>query len=170
MLSQPELLFEKIEDDAIQAQLDRLERIKKENQLKNWKPEPVAAETTFDDFMKMDIRVGTVLECEKVKKSNKLLRFRIDDGMGGRTILSGIAQYYEPEELVGKQVCFIANFPPRKMMGEPGHDSLGRQCRRLAEGYLPLGPLHPGRESRLTRQPPFHIINEAAPPKPIDLS
>jgi len=118
VLSQPELLFEKIEDDAIQAQLDRLERIKKENQLKNWKPEPVAAETTFDDFMKMDIRVGTVLECEKVKKSNKLLRFRIDDGMGGRTILSGIAQYYEPEELVGKQVCFIANFPPRKMMGQ----------------------------------------------------
>lgn len=117
-LGEPELLFEKIEDDAIQAQLDRLERIKKENQLKNWKPEPVAAETTFDDFMKMDIRVGTVLECEKVKKSNKLLKFRIDDGMGGRTILSGIAQYYQPEELVGKQVCFIANFPPRKMMGQ----------------------------------------------------
>ena len=117
-LGQPELLFEKIEDDAIQAQLDRLERIKKENQTKNWKPEPVAAETSFDDFMKLDIRVGTVLECEKVKKSDKLLKFRIDDGMGGRTILSGIAKYYNPEDLVGRQVCFIANFPPRKMMGQ----------------------------------------------------
>lgn len=117
-LGKPELLFEKIEDDVIQAQLDRLARIKKENQLKNWKPEPVAKETTFDDFMKLDIRVGTVLECEKVKKSDKLLKFRIDDGMGGRTILSGIAKYYEPEELVGKQVCFVANFPPRKMMGQ----------------------------------------------------
>ncbi len=117
-LGQPELLFEKIEDDAIQAQLDRLERIKKENQTKNWKPEPVVAETSFDDFMKLDIRVGTVLECEKVKKSDKLLKFRIDDGMGGRTILSGIAKYYNPEDLVGRQVCFIANFPPRKMMGQ----------------------------------------------------
>ena len=146
VLSQPELLFEKIEDDAIQAQLDRLERIKKENQLKNWKPEPVAAETTFDDFMKMDIRVGTVLECEKVKKSNKLLRFRIDDGMGGRTILSGIAQYYEPEELVGKQVCFIANFPPRKMMGQESQGMILSAVN--ADGSLkvisPSAPCTPG--------------------------
>ena len=117
-LGKPELLFEKIEDDVIQAQLDRLARIKEENKLKNWQPEPVAEPTTFDDFMKMDIRVGTVLECEKVKKSDKLLKFRIDDGMGGRTILSGRAKYYKPEELVGKQVCFVANFPPRKMMGQ----------------------------------------------------
>lgn len=146
VLSQPELLFEKIEDDAIQAQLDRLERIKKENQLKNWKPEPVAAETTFDDFMKMDIRVGTVLECEKVKKSNKLLRFRIDDGMGGRTILSGIAQYYEPEELVGKQVCFIANFPTRKMMGQESQGMILSAVN--ADGSLkvisPSAPCTPG--------------------------
>ena len=78
----------------------------------------VKEQTTFDEFEKSDIRVGKVLSCEKVKKSDKLLQFRIDDGMGGRTILSGIAQSYpNPEELVGKQILFIANFPPRKMMG-----------------------------------------------------
>ena len=113
------LLFEKISDEAIQAQLDRLERIKKENQQAAWKPQSVKADTNIDEFAKMDIRVGTVLECEKVKKSDKLLRFTIDDGMGGRTILSGIAQSYpEPDKLVGTQVLFIANFPPRKMMGQ----------------------------------------------------
>ena len=119
------LLFEKIEDDAIQAQLDRLERIKKENEaaaqaeaLKNWRPEPIKEATTIDDFDKADIRVATVLECTNVKKSDRLLQFKLDDGMGGRTILSGIAQSYpDPSVLVGKQVLFIANFPPRKMMG-----------------------------------------------------
>ena len=116
-LAKPELLFEKIEDEAIQAQIDRLERIKKENEAANFKAEPVKNEVTYDDFEKLDIRVGTVLSCEKVKKSNKLLKFEIADGLENRTILSGIAQYYKPEELVGKQVCFIANFPPRKMMG-----------------------------------------------------
>ena len=116
-LATPSLLFEKIEDEAIQAQMDRLARIKKENEAANYKAEPVKKEVTFDDFEKLDIRVGTVLSCEKVKKSNKLLKFEIADGMENRTILSGIAQYYQPEELVGKQVCFIANFPPRKMMG-----------------------------------------------------
>ena len=124
-LGESVLLFEKIEDDVIQAQLDRLARIKAENEaaaqaeaLKNWHPVDVKEPTTFDDFEKTDIRVGTVLSCEKVKKSDKLLQFRIDDGMGGRTILSGIAQSYpDPEALVGKQILFIANFPPRKMMG-----------------------------------------------------
>ena len=116
-LAKPELLFEKIEDDAIQAQMDRLERIKKENEAANYKAAEVKKEVTFDDFEKLDIRVGTVLSCEKVKKSNKLLKFEIADGLENRTILSGIAQYYNPEDLVGKQVCFIANFPPRKMMG-----------------------------------------------------
>ena len=116
-LAKPELLFEKIEDDAIKAQMDRLERIKKENEAANYKAEPVKKEVTFDDFEKLDIRVGTILSCEKVKKSNKLLKFEIADGLENRTILSGIAQYYNPEELVGKQVCFIANFPTRKMMG-----------------------------------------------------
>ncbi len=124
-LGEVSLLFEKIDDAPIQAQLDRLARIKAENEaaaqaeaLKNWQPVPVKNPTSIDEFDKADIRVGTVLECVPVKKSDRLLQFRIDDGMGGRTILSGIAQSYPaPSVLVGKQVLFIANFPPRKMMG-----------------------------------------------------
>lgn len=113
----PELLFEKIEDEAINAQIERLARIKRENELKNFKPAEIQEPTDFETFSKLDIRVGTVVNCEKVKKSKKLLRFLIDDGIGQRTILSGIAEHYEPEALVGRQVCFIANFPPRQMMG-----------------------------------------------------
>ena len=124
-LGEVSLLFEKIEDEAIQAQLDRLARIKAENEaaaqaeaLRNWRPAEVKAATTIDDFDKADIRVATVLDCQPVKKSDRLLQFRLDDGMGGRTILSGIAQSYpDPSVLIGKQVLFIANFPPRKMMG-----------------------------------------------------
>ncbi len=117
-LGTPELLFEKIEDDAIEAQIQRLENNKKENEKNNWQPDPINGQSTIDDFAKLDIRVGTVLECQKVKKSDKLLQFKIDDGLGGRTILSGIAKSYpDPAELVGKQVCFVANFPTRKMMG-----------------------------------------------------
>lgn len=116
-IEKPVLLFEKIEDSMIQAQLDKLARIKQENIIANFKPEPVAKECTFDDFMKLDIRVGKVLECSKVKKADKLLQFKIDDGMGGRTIVSGIAKFYEPADLIGKEVCFIANFPPRKLKG-----------------------------------------------------
>ena len=124
-LGEVSLLFEKIDDAPIQAQLERLARIKAENEaaaqaeaLKNWQPVPVKNPTSIDEFDKADIRVGTVLECVPVKKSDRLLQFRIDDGMGGRTILSGIAQSYpDPSVLVGKQVLFIANFPPRKMMG-----------------------------------------------------
>ena len=122
-LGEARILFEKIEDDAIQAQMDRLARIKEENRLAGWTPEAVKAECAFEDFEKVDIRVGKVLECEKVKKSKKLLKFKIDDGMGGRTILSGIAgSYPEPEKLVGMEVLFIANFAPRNMMG---HESQG---------------------------------------------
>ena len=124
-LSEVSLLFEKIEDATIQAQLDRLARIKAENEeaekqeaLKNWRPAPIKDNTNIDEFDKTDIRVATVLECTNVKKSDRLLQFKLDDGMGGRTILSGIAQSYpDPSVLVGKQVLFIANFPPRKMMG-----------------------------------------------------
>ena len=124
-LGEVSLLFEKIEDDAIQAQLDHLARIKAENEaaaqaeaLKNWRPTEIKAATTIDDFDKADIRVATVLDCQPVKKSERLLQFRLDDGMGGRTILSGIAQSYpDPSVLIDKQVLFIANFPPRKMMG-----------------------------------------------------
>ena len=114
----PELLFEQISDEAIQAQVDKLQATKAQNELNAWKPAEVKAPVTIDDFGKMDIRVGTILECQKVPKADKLLQFKIEDGMGTRTIVSGIAKYYpEPEKLVGKQVCFIANFPPRKMMG-----------------------------------------------------
>ena len=117
-LGKAELLFEKIEDEAIDAQMKRLENIKKENEANNWQPEPIEGQSTIDDFAKLDIRVGTILECQKVPKSDKLLQFKIDDGLGGRTILSGIAKSYpDPQELVGLQVLFVANFPPRKMMG-----------------------------------------------------
>ena len=112
-----QLLFEKIEDAAIEAQIQRLEDTKKQNEINSYKPEEVKENVSFDEFMKLDIRVGTVLECQKVPKADKLLQFKIDDGMGGRTIVSGIAQHYNPEDLVGKQVCFIANFPPRKLKG-----------------------------------------------------
>lgn len=111
------LLFEKIEDDVIQAQLDRLERIKKENEAANYKAAPIRPEIAFEDFTKVDIRVGTVLECTKVPKADKLLQFKIDDGLETRTILSGIAKQFNPEELVGKQVCFVANLAPRTMRG-----------------------------------------------------
>lgn len=116
-IGQPELLFEKIEDETIQAQLDRLNRIKHENIIKNFKPEPIAPVIDFDTFEKADLRIGTVLECTKVKKAKKLLQFLIDDGMEKRTILSGIAEHYEPEQLVGKQVVFIANLAPREIRG-----------------------------------------------------
>ena len=117
-LGEPELLFEKIEDETIQYQLDRLARIKKENVIKNFKPEPVAETIDIDTFAKADLRVGTVLDCQKVKKAKKLLQFSIDDGTGNpRTILSGIAEHYDPATLVGKQVVYIANLAPRKICG-----------------------------------------------------
>ena len=117
-LEKPELLFEKIDDSAIEAQLNKLLETKKQNELNSWQPASIKEKVAFDDFGKIDIRVGTVMECVKVPKADKLLQFRIDDGMGGRTIVSGIAKYYpEPEKLVGMQVCFIANFEPRKLKG-----------------------------------------------------
>lgn len=112
-----ELLFEKIEDSTIEAQIEKLQATKAANELAERKAEPIAQDIQFDDFLKLDIRVGTVLECSKVPKADKLLQFKIDDGLGGRTIVSGIAKHYQPEELVGKQVCFIANLPPRKLKG-----------------------------------------------------
>ncbi|MBR4828371.1 MAG: methionine--tRNA ligase subunit beta, partial [Muribaculaceae bacterium] len=145
-LEQPLLLFEKIEDDVIDAQIQRLERIKQENIINNFKPKPVTTSCTIDDFAKLDIRVGTVLDCEKVKKADKLLKFTIDDGMAGRTIISGIAKWYEPEDLVGKQVCFIANFPPRKLKGIESQGMI--LSAEDAGGRLvvigPTGPVKPG--------------------------
>ena len=152
-LAQPELLFDKIEDAAVEAQLDRLARIKAENErikaeqeLKNWRPEPQQADVTFDTFEQVDMRVGTVIECERVKKSDKLLRFLIDDGMERRTICSGIAKYYNPEDLVGKQICFVANFAPRKMMGIESQGMILSAVN--ADGSLtvitPSAPVRPG--------------------------
>ena len=116
-LAQPELLFEKIDDSVIDAQIKKLHDTKIANEKANHVTEPIAPTIEFDDFTKLDIRVGKVLECQKVPKADKLLQFKIDDGLGGRTIVSGIAKHYKPEDLVGKQVCFIANLAPRKLKG-----------------------------------------------------
>ncbi len=116
-INKPELLFEKIDDAPIQAQVDKLLATKAANEAAGRKAEPQKADMPFENFEKMDLRVGTVKECVKVEKSDKLLRFVIDDGLETRTIVSGIAKFYKPEELVGKQVCFIANLPPRKLRG-----------------------------------------------------
>ena len=152
-LNKPELLFEKIEDDVIEAQIQKLLKTKEENEKKEAaaKPaNPILPDIEFTDFEKLDIRVGTVLECQKVPKADKLLQFKIDDGLGGRTILSGIAQYYQPEELVGKQVCFIANLAPRKIRGI---ESQGMILSALdADGTLTVTtvqkPVKPGSEVR----------------------
>ncbi len=116
-LATPELLFEKIEDATIEAQVQKLQDTKKANELKAHKANPIKENIDFEEFTKLDIRVGKVLECTKVPKADKLLQFRIDDGLGGRTIVSGIAKHYAPEDLVGKNVCFIANLAPRKLRG-----------------------------------------------------
>jgi methionyl-tRNA synthetase len=116
-LGKTELLFEKIEDEVIEKQIQKLLDTKKANEAANYKANPVRANVAYDDFAKLDLRVGTVLECEKVPKADKLLRFLIDDGLDKRTIVSGIAKMYKPEELIGKQVVFIANLEPRKLKG-----------------------------------------------------
>lgn len=117
-LAEPELLFEKIEDDVIEFQLKKLEETKKANEAANYKAKEIKPNIPFEDFEKLDIRVGFIKACEKVKKADKLLKFTIDDGSGqDRTIVSGIAKFYKPEDLVGKRVCFIANLAPRKLKG-----------------------------------------------------
>lgn len=117
-LAEPELLFEKIEDETIEIQLKKLEETKKANAAANYVAKPIKPTIDFADFEKLDIRVGHIKHCERVKKANKLLKFTIDDGTGvERTIVSGIAKFYDPEALIGKDVCFIANLAPRKLMG-----------------------------------------------------
>jgi methionyl-tRNA synthetase len=116
-LRAPELLFEKIDDSAVEAQIAKLMATKAANEASQQHAAPIRETIGIDDFAKLDIRVGTVETCERVPKSDKLLQFRIDDGLGGRTIVSGIAAHYAPEALVGKQVCFIANLAPRKLKG-----------------------------------------------------
>lgn len=113
-LGEPVLLFEKIEDAVVEAQVQKLKDTEKANEMEAYRAEPIAPTIAFDDFTKLDIRVGRVVHCEKVPKKTKLLKFDIDDGLGGRTIISGIAQHYQSEQLIGKQICFIANLAPRK--------------------------------------------------------
>ena len=118
-LEQAQLLFDKIEDSTIEAQIQKLENTKKQNQMENKEVvvAPMKENIVFDDFMKLDLRIGTILEAKKVEKSNKLLQFLVDTGVDKRTILSGIAKHYSPEEMVGKQVTIVANLAPRPMMG-----------------------------------------------------
>lgn len=116
-INKASLLFEKIEDETIEAQVQKLLDTKKANEEANYRANEIRENIEFDDFLKLDVRVGTVLECKKVPKANKLLQFLIDDGLDKRTIVSGIAQHYKPEDLVGKQVCFVANLAPRKLKG-----------------------------------------------------
>lgn len=116
-LGEPALLFEKIEDCVVEEQVQKLLDTKKANEAANYKAEPIRENIPFEQFEKLDIRVGTVLNCEKVKKSKKLLKFEIADGLENRTIVSGIAQHYNPEDLIGKQVCFVANLAPRTING-----------------------------------------------------
>ncbi|MCM1292030.1 MAG: methionine--tRNA ligase [Bacteroides sp.] len=145
-LNKPELLFEKIDDEAVNAQLKRLADIKEQNKVNSWKAQPQAPDVDFDTFMKADLRVGTVIECVKVPKADKLLKFLIDDGLEKRTIVSGIAKYYKPEDLVGKQVCFIANLPPRKLKGIESQGMI--LSAENADGSLvvigPTAPVTPG--------------------------
>lgn len=117
VLGAPALLFEKIEDSVVEAQVQKLLDTKKANEAANFKAAPVKETIPFEQFEGLDIRVGKVIECEKVKKSKKLLKFLIADGAENRTIVSGIAQYYDPKQLIGKQVCYIANLAPRTING-----------------------------------------------------
>jgi len=145
-IAKPQLLFEKIEDSVVEAQVTKLLAAKEANKLAAWKPKEVKKTVPFDTFESIDIRVGKVLECSKVPKADKLLQFKIDDGMGGRTIVSGIAKYYNPDDLVGKEVCFIANFEPRKLRGIISEGMI--LSAENNDGSLvvigPTGPVAPG--------------------------
>ena len=147
ILGESALLFEKIEDAVVEAQVAKLQKAKEENAKQAWKPEPIAENVDIEFFSKCDIRVGTIMECTKVPKADKLLQFKIDDGTGQpRTIVSGIAKYYDPEQLVGKQVCYIANLPARKLKGV---ESCGMILSAVnSDGSLtvigPTGPVTPG--------------------------
>lgn len=146
-LGKAELLFEKIEDSVVEAQVEKLNRTLEENKLAEWTPEPVKKTVDFETFESLDLRIGTVKECIKVPKADKLLQFTIDDGTpAGRTIVSGIAKYYKPEDLVGKQVCFVANFAPRKLRGVTSEGMI--ISAQNPDGSLvvmgPQGPVTPG--------------------------
>lgn len=149
-VNKPELLFEKIEDKVIEAQLQKLEDTKKANEMAEATAAPAKENIEFDDFMKMDVRAGTVLECEKVAKTKKLLKLKIDTGIDQRTVVSGIAEYYKPEELVGKQVSILVNLAPKKLRGIESQGMI--LCAENADGSLsivtPDKEVKPGSEVR----------------------
>jgi methionyl-tRNA synthetase len=133
-LAQPELLFEKIEDETIEAQLQRLEAARQANEAASHRAKPIMETIQYEDFAKLDIRTGIVLECTKVPKADKLLQLRIDDGLEKRTIVSGISAFYQPEDMIGKQICFIANLAPRKLKGIISEGMI--LCAENADGSL----------------------------------
>ena len=116
-LNSPEFLFEKIEDTAIEAQVQKLINTKKANEADAFKPQPARANIDFEDFAKLDIRVGTIIEAEKVAKTKKLLKLRIDTGLDKRTVISGIAEYFEPEAIIGQKVSIVINLAPKQLKG-----------------------------------------------------
>jgi methionyl-tRNA synthetase len=135
-LNTPELLFEKIEDDVIEAQVQKLLNTKKANELAQAKAAPAKENIEYDDFSKMDIRVGTVIEAEKVAKTKKLLKLKIDTGIDQRTVVSGIAEYYAPEALIGKQVSILVNLAPKNLKGIESQGMI--LCAENADGSLSI--------------------------------
>jgi methionyl-tRNA synthetase len=135
-LNTPELLFEKIEDDVIEKQIQKLLDTKKANELAKAKAAPAKENIEYDDFSKMDIRVGTVIEAEKVAKTKKLLKLKIDTGIDQRTVVSGIAEYYEPEALIGKQVSIMVNLAPKNLKGIESQGMI--LCAENADGSLSI--------------------------------
>jgi len=134
MINKPEFLFERIDDKEIEAQVQKLLDTKKDNELKV-AAKPAKSTIEFDDFMKMDIRTGTILEAEKVPKTKKLLKLLVDTGIDKRTVVSGIAEYYNPEDVVGNKVSILVNLAPRKLRGIESEgmilmaeDSTGKLC------------------------------------------
>jgi len=135
-VKKPELLFEKIEDSVIEVQIQKLLNARKANEIAEAKATPAKESIEFDEFGKMDIRVGTVLEAEKVAKTKKLLKLKIDTGIDKRTVISGIAEYYEPKDLIGKQVSILVNLEPKKLRGIESQGMI--LCAENADGSLSI--------------------------------
>jgi len=142
------LLFEKIEDDAIEKQLEKLRKTKEQNTLKNDNVKPQKDEITYDDFSRMDIRVGTIIEAEKVPKTQKLLKLKIDTGVDQRTVVSGIAKYFDPESIIGNQVCVLMNLEPRTIKGieSKGMILMAEEEDGSLKFVAPSGKVSPGSE------------------------
>lgn len=149
-VNKPELLFEKIEDETIQAQLDKLAQTKVANEAAKKTAAPAKANVEFDDFAKMDIRVGTILEAEKVAKTKKLLKLKVDTGIDQRTVVSGIAEYFKPEEIIGKQVSILVNLAPREIRGieSQGMILMAEDASGKLEFIAPVNGIKPGSEVR----------------------